>query len=244
VDEVEAKQRAADLNYLTAEIPQAIQQSLEGVQHVAGIVGAIKEYAHPASAQKQAVDLNHAIANGITMCRNEWKEVAELATDFATDLPPVACLPADIHRVIVNLVVNAAHAITAAAGKEPGRRRQIVVRTRRDGPWAEIRVEDSGTGIPEDVRERIFEPFFTTKDVGQGSGQGLALARAAVVDKHGGTIDFETEVGRGTTFIIRLPIQAAVHPDPVGTPSAAFQAPQTSPDSASRNGTEPVPCRA
>jgi signal transduction histidine kinase len=209
VDEVEAKQRDADLDYLTAEIPQAIQQSLEGVQHVAGIVGAIKEYAHPASARKQAVDLNHAVAGGIAICRNEWKEVAELASDFAADLPPVTCLPSDIHRIVVNLVVNAAHAVAAAAEKDAGRPHEIVVRTRRDGPWAEIRVEDSGTGIPEDLRERIFEPFFTTKDVGQGSGQGLALTRAAVVDRHGGTIDFQSAVGRGTTFIIRLPIEAA-----------------------------------
>jgi signal transduction histidine kinase len=110
--------------------------------------------------------------------------------------------------VVVNLVVNAAHAINTAAENEPGRKRQIAVRTRHDGPWAEIRVEDSGTGIPDDLRERIFEPFFTTKDVGQGTGQGLALARAAVVDKHGGTIDFQSEVGRGTTFVIRLPIRA------------------------------------
>ncbi len=208
IDEVEAKQRGADLDYLTAEIPQAIQQSLEGVEHVAGIVGAIKEYAHPASVQKQPVDLNHAVEGGITMCRNEWKDAAELVTDFDLALPPVACLSSDIHRVVVNLVVNAAHAINTAAQNEPGRKRQIVVRTRHDGPWAEIRVEDSGTGIPDDLRERIFEPFFTTKDVGQGTGQGLALTRAAVVDKHGGTIDFETVPGRGATFIVRLPIRA------------------------------------
>ncbi len=213
IDEVEAKQRGADLGYLTAEIPQAIQQSLEGVQHVAGIVGAIKEFSHPGSGRKQAVDLNHAVEAAITLCRNEWKGVAELTTDFAADLPLVSCLPSDIHRAVVNLVVNAAHAVAEAAADEPDRKREIIVRTRRDGPWAEIRVEDSGTGIPDDIRDRIFEPFFTTKDVGQGSGQGLALARAAVVEKHGGTIHFETQIGRGTTFIVRLPIQApdAVH---------------------------------
>ena len=215
IDEVEAKQHCADLGYLTAEIPQAIQQSLEGVQHVAGIVGAIKEFSHPGSGKKQAVDLNHAVEAAITLCRNEWKGVAELTTDFAADLPLVSCLPSDINRAVVNLVVNAAHAVADAADDEPGRKREIIVRTRRDGPWAEIRVEDSGPGIPADIRDRVFELFFTTKDVGRGSGQGLALARAAVVEKHGGTIHFETQIGRGTTFIVRLPIQG---PDAVNGP--------------------------
>ena len=143
------------------------------------------------------------------MCRNEWKDAAELATDFDADLPKVACLPSDIHRVVVNLVLNAAHAIAAAAEGEAGSKTPDRRPHAGAGPWAELRVEDSGTGIPDAVRERIFEPFFTTKDVGQGTGQGLALTRAAVVDKHGGTIDFETEVGRGTTFIVRLPVWAA-----------------------------------
>jgi signal transduction histidine kinase len=209
IDEVEAKQRGADLGYLTAEIPQALQQSLEGVQHVAGIVGAIKEFSHPGSAQKQAIDLNHAVEGAITLCCNEWKGVADLVTDFAADLPLVSCLPSDIHRAVVNLVVNAAHAVAEAARHEPDRNCQIIVRTRRDGPWAEIRVEDSGGGIPDNIRDHVFEPFFTTKDVGQGSGQGLALARAAVVEKHGGTIHFESQSGHGATFIIRLPIQAS-----------------------------------
>jgi len=208
IDEVEAKQRGADLGYLNAEIPQAIRQSLEGVQHVAGIVGAIKEFSHPRSGQQQAVDLNHAIEGAITLCRNEWRYTAQVVTDFDSDLPLVSCLPSDINRAVVNLVINAAHAVADATRNEPGRKREIIVRSRRDGDWAEIRVEDSGTGIPEEIRERIFEPFFTTKDVGQGSGQGLALTRAAIVEKHGGTIHFETQVGRGTTFIVRLPIRA------------------------------------
>ena len=103
-------------------------------------------------------------------------------------------------------MVNAAHAIAEASHNGADGKRDITVRTRRDGPWAEIRVEDTGTGIPEEIRGRVFDPFFTTKEVGQGTGQGLAIAHAIVVEKHGGTIHFETEVGRGTTFIVRLPI--------------------------------------
>ncbi len=99
------------------------------------------------------------------------------------------------------------HAIADALGECPGRKGTITVRTRRDGDWAEIRIGDSGTGIPEDIRSRIFDPFFTTKGIGKGTGQGLAIARSVVVDKHGGTIGFESEVGKGTTFIVRLPIE-------------------------------------
>jgi signal transduction histidine kinase len=80
------------------------------------------------------------------------------------------------------------------------------VTTRRDADWVEVRVQDTGPGIPEHVRDRIFDPFFTTKPVGKGTGQGLAIARSVVVDKHGGTLHFETETGRGTTFVVRLPL--------------------------------------
>ncbi len=204
--EVEAKLRGADLAYLTAEIPQAIQQSLEGVEHVAHIVGAMKEFSHPDAGRKQAVDLNHVIEGAITLCRNEWKYVAEVVADFDPDLPPVCCLPSDINRVVLNLLVNAAHATAEASRNGADGKRNITVRTRRDGPWAEIRVEDAGTGIPEEIRDHVFDLFFTTKEVGQGTGQGLAIAHAIVVEKHGGTIHFETEVGRGTSFIVRLPI--------------------------------------
>lgn len=128
-------------------------------------------------------------------------------------MPVVRCLPGEFNQVILNLVVNAAHAIAdvKTRGSEKGR---ITVTTRRDGDWAEIRVSDTGTGIPEAVRGRIFTPFFTTKEVGRGTGQGLAIAHTVVVKKHGGTLDLETEEGKGTTFIIRLPIDGAPPPKP------------------------------
>jgi len=132
LSEVEASVRDADLDYLNAEIPQAIGQSLEGVEHVANIVGAMKEFSHPDAAQKQPIDLNHAVEGAITLCCNEWKYVAEIVTDFDPDLPPVWCLPTDVHRVVVNLVVNAAHAIADASHNGADGKRQITVRTRHD----------------------------------------------------------------------------------------------------------------
>jgi signal transduction histidine kinase len=204
--EMETKLRSADLGYLSREIPQAIQQSLEGVEHVASIVRAMKEFSYPGNGGKQAVDLNHVISGAITLCHSEWKYVAEVVTDFDHDLPAVRCLPTDINSVVLNLVVNAAHAIAEASHNGADGKGVITIRTRSDGPYAEIRVEDTGPGIAEDIRPRVFDLFFTTKEVGLGTGQGLALAHALVVDRHGGTIDFETEVGRGTTFTVRLPI--------------------------------------
>ena len=206
LNEVETKLRAADLDYLRKEIPQAIRQSLEGVDHVAGIVGAMNEFSHPGAGRKHSVDLNHTIDGAITISRNEWKYVAQVITDFDPELPPVYCLPSDINRVVLNLIVNAAHAVAKASPHRDQDKGVITVRTQCHGPWAEIRVEDTGAGIPAEIRARVFDPFFTTKEVGQGTGQGLAIAQAIVVKGHGGTIRFETEVGRGTTFIVRLPI--------------------------------------
>lgn len=207
LQEVQSRLARADLDYLTAEIPQAIEQSLEGVEHVANIVSAMTAFSHPDSARKQPVDLNHIVEHAVTLCRNEWKYVAETVMDLDPGLPPVCCLQSDIHRLMLNLMINAAHAIAEAAHGDLRQKRAITVRTRGDGPWVEIRVEDEGTGIAPEIRDRVFEPFFTTKQAGQGTGQGLAIARAIVVDKHGGSIRFETEVGRGTTFIVRLPIR-------------------------------------
>jgi signal transduction histidine kinase len=217
--EMEAKFRAADLGYLAREIPLAIRQSLEGVEHVANIVGAMKEFSYPGNGGKQAVDLNHIVSGAVTLCHSEWKYVAEVVTDFDSEMPAVPCMPADINSVVLNLVVNAAHAIAKCDDDGTNRKGVITIRTRLDGPYAEIRVEDTGPGIPEDIRSRVFDLFFTTKDVGEGTGQGLALAQAIVVDKHGGTIDFESEVGRGTAFIVRLPIDGCPQ-----TPTAAVDA--------------------
>jgi len=205
-DAIAAAADSADLEYLLEEIPKAICQSLEGVERVTKIVRSMKEFSHPGSDEKQAVDLNRALDSTLTVSRNEWKYVADVVTDFDPDLPPVTCLPADLNQVFLNLIVNAAHAIEAKAGGREGPKGTITVSTRRDGRWAEIVVRDTGTGIPKSIRGRIFDPFFTTKKVGRGTGQGLAIARAIVVERHGGTITFQTEEGVGTAFTVRIPI--------------------------------------
>jgi PAS domain S-box-containing protein len=206
IAEVEAAVNASDLEYLSEEVPRAIEQSLDGVARVAKIVRAMKDFSHPGADDKKATDLNKAIESTITVARNEWKYVADLRTDLDPALPPVTCLPGDLNQAILNLIINAAHAIAAVVGDGASGKGTITVTTRRDGDWAEIRVRDTGCGIPEAIRSKVFDPFFTTKQVGKGTGQGLAIAHAVVVEKHGGTITFESEVGTGTTFSIRLPI--------------------------------------
>ncbi len=202
---VEAAVQAADLDYLLEEVPRAIDQSLQGVERVIKIVRAMKEFSHPGVEQKTVVDLNHAIESTITVARNEWKYVADLEMDFDPQLPLIPCLPGEFNQVILNLIINAAHAIADVIGPQPIQKGKITVSTRSRGDWVEIRITDTGTGIPEAIRDRVFDPFFTTKPVGKGSGQGLAIARSVILDKHGGTLTFETEPGRGTSFVIRLP---------------------------------------
>jgi PAS domain S-box-containing protein len=200
---LEQAEQNCDLDFIVAEVPRAIDQSLDGSRRVAEIVRAMKEFSHPDSADKTATNLNRAIESTITVARNEWKYVAEIATELDETLPAVVCYPGDINQVILNLVVNAAHAIKDAVAE--GQMGRITVRTRTRDEFAEISVTDTGTGIPETIRSRIFDPFFTTKEVGKGTGQGLSLAHNVIVKKHAGKIWFETEMGRGTTFFIDLP---------------------------------------
>jgi signal transduction histidine kinase len=208
----EAAQRA-DLAYLSDEVPKAIAQSLDGVERIAKIVRAMKEFAHPGGEERAYEDLNKAIETTIEVSRNEWKYVADLTTDLAADLPPVCCQLGPINQVFLNIIVNAAHAIGDIV-KGTNHKGRITIATRPDGDWVEIRIVDTGGGIPEAIRQKIFDPFFTTKPVGKGTGQGLAIARS-VVDKHGGTIQVESQVGQGTTFILRLPVKPAEEQPPL-----------------------------
>jgi PAS domain S-box-containing protein len=196
----------ANVEYLATQVPRAITQSLDGVGRIASIVRAMKEFSHPGSENKTRIDLNHAIESTITVSRNEWKYVADVETDFDASLPPVLCLPGEFNQVVLNILVNAAHAIADVVDNGSKGKGTITVSTRHSGEWAEIRIKDTGSGIPEKARSRIFDPFYTTKEVGKGTGQGLAIAHNVIADKHDGSLTFETELGKGTTFIIRLPI--------------------------------------
>lgn len=202
---IEAAIAGADLDFLEAEIPAAIAQSLEGVEHVTSIVLGMKKFSHPDREEWRYADLNQALRDALLVARNEWKYVAEVTTDFDTALPLVSCLAGDLNQVFLNIIINAAQAVEEAV-RERGGKGSIEVSTRRTGEWAEIRVQDSGVGIPTSCRDKIFDPFFTTKEVGRGTGQGLAIAHSIVVDKHGGAITVQSKEGNGACFLIRLPL--------------------------------------
>ncbi len=204
--EIEDLVKELDLEYLMEEVPKSIEESLQGLSRVAKIVLAMKEFSHPGTKEKSLVDINRAIESTITVARNEWKYVADMVTDFDTSLPQVLCHPGDVNQVILNIIINAAHAIKEILGEQPETKGTITVRTRKDSNRCEIRISDTGPGIPESIRSKVFDPFFTTKDVGKGTGQGLALSHDVIVEKHGGSISFDTSE-KGTTFIIRLPIE-------------------------------------
>ncbi|MCD4825735.1 MAG: PAS domain-containing protein [Phycisphaerae bacterium] len=205
ITETEAVAQKADVEYLREEIPNAIRQSLEGLSRVSSIVAAMKNFSHIHGEEKTSVDLNQAIENTVTIARNEWKYVAEVNMNFAPDLPLVSCLQDELNQVFMNLIINAAHAIGDTTDEANGEKGTITIDTRYDDGWVEVRVSDTGSGIPEEIRNKIFDPFFTTKEVGKGTGQGLAISHSIVEKKHSGKISFETESGKGTTFIVRLP---------------------------------------
>ena len=166
----------------------------------------MKEFSSSGAQKKEAIDINKAIANTITVSRNEWKKVAEMVTMFDQDMPPVACFPMDFNLMILNIIMNAVHAVRDVMDTKNEGKGIISISTSHTSDWAEIRVSDTGAGIPEEARPRIFDPFFTTREVGKGRGMGLTTAYSIVVEKHNGTISFDTETGKGTTFIIRLPL--------------------------------------
>ncbi|HET9864317.1 MAG TPA: ATP-binding protein [Steroidobacteraceae bacterium] len=208
----------ADLDYILENAPVALDRARDGLGRVAAIVRSMKEFAHPDRKEMAQVDINQAIASTLVIATNEYKYVAEVETAFE-QIPPVNCYAGEINQVVLNLIVNAAHAIGDVV-RGTDRKGKIRVATRVLGEQVEIAISDTGKGIPVEVRSRIFDPFFTTKEVGKGTGQGLAIARTVVVDKHGGTLHFETEVGKGTTFYIRLPI-AGPASDAVSASAAA-----------------------
>jgi signal transduction histidine kinase len=199
----------ADLDYILENAPVALDRAREGLGRVAAIVGSMKEFAHPDHKEMVQSDLNRAISSTLVIASNEYKYLAEVETEFDPDLPLVNCYAGEINQVLLNLIVNAAHTIGDVV-KGTANKGKIKVTTRVLDDQVEIAISDTGKGIPVEVRSRIFDPFFTTKEVGKGTGQGLAIARAVVVEKHGGSLHFETEVGRGTTFFIRLPISGSV----------------------------------
>jgi signal transduction histidine kinase len=192
-----------DIEFIEEETPQAIDQSIDGVSRISKIVSAMKDFSHPGKEDKQKIDINRAIESTSIVARNEWKYLANLQFDFAANLSMINCFPGEINQVILNMIVNACHAIEdTTLGKEKG---NILITTLEEDGKALIKIKDDGAGMDVSTRDRIFDPFFTTKEVGQGTGQGLSLAYSVIVEKHNGHISVESKLGMGTTFTIELP---------------------------------------
>jgi PAS domain S-box-containing protein len=193
----------ADLDYIRVNVPTSIGSTVDGVGRVARIVQSMKAFAHPDRGERSVADINNALHNTLTVATNELKYVANVETNYG-EIPAIPCFLSDLNQVFLNLLVNAAHAIGDVVGTS-GQRGTIRVRTFMEKNSVVVAISDTGTGIPPAVQGHIFDPFFTTKGVGKGTGQGLALAHSVVVEQHGGTITFETEPGKGTTFFVRIP---------------------------------------
>lgn len=194
---------AVDMEFLMEEVPQAIEQSTDGVKKVTKIVAAMRTFSHSGVAEDQTdIDINDAIDSTLTISRGRYKYVAEVQKDFG-DIPLVAGYASDLNQAFLNLIVNAADAIREKGETKTG---IITIRTANDQDHVVIEISDTGTGIPEEVQPKIFDPFFTTKGIGAGTGQGLSISYNMIVKKHNGSLTFKTERGRGSTFIIRLPI--------------------------------------
>jgi PAS domain S-box-containing protein len=200
-----APEEDEDIEDIKRELPPALDRVVDGLGRIAEIVRSMKEFSHVDQREMSRVDINRAINSTLIIARSEYKYVAELETDFQ-QLPPVTCHGGQINQVVLNILVNAAHAIADKVKGTP-QKGLIKVKTSIEGGFAVVSISDTGGGIPEAIRKRIFEPFFTTKEVGKGTGQGLSIAHN-VIASHGGTLDFVTEIGTGTTFYVRLPIDA------------------------------------
>jgi two-component system NtrC family sensor kinase len=210
VDELDGLADDADLEYLSREIPRSLDSVNDGVARIARIVRAMKELAHPGPREATAVDLPRALQNALDVTAAAYRFFADVETEFAV-MPPVVCFGSDLSQVFLNLIVNAAQAME----DKRGGRGVLGVRARIEGDDAVIAISDTGGGIAEANRDRVFDAFFTTKEVGRGTGQGLAISRSIVVDRHGGTLTFDSQLGIGTTFFVRIPVAG---PRPVSRP--------------------------
>lgn len=196
-----------DWDWLRQEVPKAIAQSLEGIRRMSKILAAMRRFSHTGGGEREQVDLNEALDATLTIAQNQIKHIADVQTDYQPNLPRLECYADEMNQVFLNLIVNATHAIREASTKQARERGKLTIRTRQIDNDVQIEIQDNGTGIPLPVCARVFDPFFTTKQVGEGTGQGLTICHDIVVQKHHGNIWFDTELDRGTTFFIRIPIQ-------------------------------------
>lgn len=196
-EDIAAARKKADIEFLRDDLPSLVAESQEGLSRVTKIVQDLKDFSHVDQAEHQRADLNAAIESTLNVVWNELKYKAEIVRELG-DIPAVACVPAQINQVFMNLLVNAAQAIEHQG--------KIFVRSGAENNQAWFEIEDTGQGMSEEVRNRIFEPFFTTKPVGKGTGLGLSISYDIIVKKHGGNLDVRSTPGKGTCFRIWLPI--------------------------------------
>ena len=198
------KEPDENVEELRKEMPPALKLMADGLSRIAEIVRSMKDFSRADQNEVGQVDLNRSIHSTLVVARSQYSAVADAETELG-EIPPVTCNGSQINQVMLSLIGNAAEAIRdkVAGTSERGK---IMVRTRADGEHVVIEIEDTGGGIPEEIRERIFDQFFTTKQVGSGTGQGLSVARRVIINAHNGSLDFTSEMGKGTTFIVRLPV--------------------------------------
>jgi PAS domain S-box-containing protein len=206
--DIENLTESISLDYVLKEIPKAIDESLKEISQVANIVKSMKEFSHPGAKEKKLTDINNALQNSIIVSKNEWKYHADMKTNFQKDLPLIPAHPGELNQAFLNIIINAAHAIKDGLKDKEASKGEITISSKRIDDKIEISISDSGTGIPEDAKDKIFDPFFTTKEIGSGTGQGLFIAHSVVVEKHNGSVEVESEMGKGTTFYLRFPINS------------------------------------
>ncbi|WP_321404457.1 transporter substrate-binding protein [Maridesulfovibrio sp.] len=195
-----------DLKFLAEDIPNAIKESTEGLRRIADIVKSVKQLAHPGETQKSYHDLNGIIYDAVTVSTNEWKYVAEVEMELDENLPPLYCLKGEMGQVILNLIINSAHAIEQSSGHDKTDKGLILVKNYTEEDSIILKIKDTGCGMPEHVMKKAFDPFFTTKQIGKGTGQGLAIAYNVIVNIHNGSIVLDSKEGVGTTVTMTLPI--------------------------------------
>ena len=197
-----------ELSFILAEAPDAIRQSLDGIERISSLITAMRDFSRLDERRMAVADVNRAINSTLTLLRNELKYIADVHMDEDPALSEVYCSVDEISQAVINLLINGGHSIKEKIAAGKCTRGLIHIRTRRVGDTAEIEIADNGMGIPREVQSRIFERFFTTKrnTQAQGTGQGLAMVRSIIEQHHHGSVTFETEFGNGTTFRLRLPL--------------------------------------
>ncbi|MBU1564562.1 MAG: hypothetical protein KJ630_02910 [Proteobacteria bacterium] len=169
----------------------------------------LKSFSQPGSSVKQPEDLNALISTTVTVSRNSWQELAAMELLLDSTLPAVPLLAGRIKQTLLDMILNSVYALTEKYGNQPVEKGKITITTRHAGNQVELRIADTGTGIPANIIDKIFDPFFTSKPVGQGRGQGLSVMHGVIVDNHDGSIQVTSTLGDGTEFTIFLPLGAA-----------------------------------